>query len=286
MMSMSMPPSSGSGISISGPPPGLGLPLLGGNGSAQGSGNNPNSRAGSYAMGGADNENNGHSTFGPGMGGMGLNNSLNKPLDINSMMSALDFYGPSSSGGSSSGTLANNWSMPNGNAHHPSYLQQQHLLHLQQGLNSPTNSNNGQGAPGHGPRRESAQSNVSLSMNGGPQQQYQQLQQQQQQHHHHHHQQQQQQHPQQQQQQQGFSNGLDHGSNNDSTSNDNSNNTSEVNTAQSTPHMSNNVAGAAAATARSVEDLELQVINAKMETQMLENQLNAVIKRNRRKLYA
>jgi hypothetical protein len=35
-----------------------------------------------------------------------------------------------------------------------------------------------------------------------------------------------------------------------------------------------------------VEDLELQVINAKMETQMLENQLNAVIKRNRRKLYA
>lgn len=40
------------------------------------------------------------------------------------------------------------------------------------------------------------------------------------------------------------------------------------------------------ATARSVEDLELQVINAKMETQMLENQLNAVIKRNRRKLYA
>jgi len=40
------------------------------------------------------------------------------------------------------------------------------------------------------------------------------------------------------------------------------------------------------ATAHSVEDLELQVINAKMETQMLENQLNAVIKRNRRKLYA
>lgn len=40
------------------------------------------------------------------------------------------------------------------------------------------------------------------------------------------------------------------------------------------------------ATAQSVEDLELQVINAKMETQMLENQLNAVIKRNRRKLYA
>lgn len=39
-------------------------------------------------------------------------------------------------------------------------------------------------------------------------------------------------------------------------------------------------------TAHSVEDLELQVINAKMETQMLENQLNAVIKRNRRKLYA
>lgn len=42
----------------------------------------------------------------------------------------------------------------------------------------------------------------------------------------------------------------------------------------------------ASATSHSVEDLELQVINAKMETQMLENQLNAVIKRNRRKLYA
>ncbi|KAI8345950.1 hypothetical protein B0O80DRAFT_261432 [Mortierella sp. GBAus27b] len=39
-------------------------------------------------------------------------------------------------------------------------------------------------------------------------------------------------------------------------------------------------------TAGSVEDLELQVINARMETQMLESQLNAVIKRNRRKLYA
>ncbi|KAG0279042.1 hypothetical protein BGZ95_002445 [Linnemannia exigua] len=61
------------------------------------------------------------------------------------------------------------------------------------------------------------------------------------------------------------------------------------NTSHSSPSLAAaGAAGAAsgAATARSVEDLELQVINAKMETQMLENQLNAVIKRNRRKLYA
>ncbi|KAG0071545.1 transcriptional repressor general negative regulator of transcription subunit 4, partial [Linnemannia elongata] len=249
MMSMSMPPSSGSGVSISGPPPGLGMPPNSGNNSgAQGGGNNPNIRPGSYSLGGADNDSNGPSSFGPGMGGMGLNSNMNKPMDITSMMSALDFFGPSSSSGTSSAPLANNWSMPNGNAHHPSYLQQQHLLHLQQGLNSPTNSNNGQGAPGLGSRGESVQTNASLSMNGGPQQQYQQLQQQQQQ----------------QQQQQGFNNGgFEHGGNpngpnvNNSTSNGNSNNTSEVNTAQSTPHMSN-PAAATAATARSVEDLELQ----------------------------
>ncbi|KAG0202956.1 transcriptional repressor general negative regulator of transcription subunit 4 [Mortierella sp. NVP41] len=266
MMSMSMAPSSGSGVSISGPPPGLGMPPNGNNNGSNQTG--PNNRVGSYSMGGGDNDN-GPSSFGPGMGGMGLNN-MNKPMDITSMMSALDFFGPSSSGGSSSGTLGNNWSMANGGAHHPSYLQQQqHLLHLQQGLNSPTHSNNGQGAPGLGSRGESAQSNASLSMNGG--QQYQQQQSQQQQ----------------QQQQQSLNNGFDHGgnnpsaNNNSSVSNGNSNSTSEANTAQSTPHLSNN-----AATARSVEDLELQVINAKMETQMLENQLNAVIKRNRRKLYA
>ncbi|KAH7045655.1 hypothetical protein BKA57DRAFT_467355 [Linnemannia elongata] len=56
------------------------------------------------------------------------------------------------------------------------------------------------------------------------------------------------------------------------------------NTSHSSPSLTSAAAGGA--TARSVEDLELQVINAKMETQMLENQLNAVIKRNRRKLYA
>ncbi|KAF9903193.1 hypothetical protein EC991_004101 [Linnemannia zychae] len=297
MMPMSMAPSSGSGVSISGPPPGLGMPPNSGNSGSQGGGNNPNNRPGSYTLGGGDNDN-GPSSYAPGMGGMGLNN-MNKPMDITSMMSALDFFGPSSSGGNSSGTLANNWSMPNGNTHHPSYLQQQHLLHLQQGLNSPTNSSNGQGAPGLGSRRESAQSNASVSINGGQQQptqqqlqQYQQqLQQQQQQQQHQ--QQQQQPQQQQQQQQQSFNNGFDQGGNSNvnnnnnstNTSNGNSNNTSEVNTAQSTPHLSNNAA-AANATARSVEDLELQVINAKMETQMLENQLNAVIKRNRRKLYA
>lgn len=56
------------------------------------------------------------------------------------------------------------------------------------------------------------------------------------------------------------------------------------NTSHSSPSLTSAAAGGA--TARSVEDLELQVINAKMETQMLENQLNAVIRRNRRKLYA
>lgn len=62
----------------------------------------------------------------------------------------------------------------------------------------------------------------------------------------------------------------------------------DSNTAQSKPSQRNvsspGITGSAST--RSVEDLELQVINAKMETQMLENQLNAVIKRNRRKLYA
>ncbi|KAK3815681.1 MAG: hypothetical protein J3R72DRAFT_461418 [Linnemannia gamsii] len=67
----------------------------------------------------------------------------------------------------------------------------------------------------------------------------------------------------------------------------------DKNSGSNTSHSSPSLAAAGAAgaasgtaTARSVEDLELQVINAKMETQMLENQLNAVIKRNRRKLYA
>ncbi|KAK3819014.1 MAG: hypothetical protein J3Q66DRAFT_339110 [Benniella sp.] len=59
-------------------------------------------------------------------------------------------------------------------------------------------------------------------------------------------------------------------------------------TAQSKPNQGNvsSPGTPGSASTRSVEDLELQVINAKMETQMLENQLNAVIKRNRRKLYA
>jgi len=59
-------------------------------------------------------------------------------------------------------------------------------------------------------------------------------------------------------------------------------------TAQSKPSQGNvsSPGTPGSASTRSVEDLELQVINAKMETQMLENQLNAVIKRNRRKLYA
>ncbi|KAI7817124.1 hypothetical protein BC939DRAFT_466941 [Gamsiella multidivaricata] len=76
--------------------------------------------------------------------------------------------------------------------------------------------------------------------------------------------------------------------NNASNINNVSGSNSGANTAQSTPRL-NNTSGPSptyVTTARSVEDLELQVINAKMETQMLENQLNAVIKRNRRKLYA
>ncbi|KAF9115080.1 transcriptional repressor proteinral negative regulator of transcription subunit 4 [Mortierella sp. AM989] len=85
------------------------------------------------------------------------------------------------------------------------------------------------------------------------------------------------------------------GAYNDQNSNDNLSNPSASNSNNNNSGNSSNGNGndpntndtnSASPTSRSVEDLELQVINAKMETQMLENQLNAVIKRNRRKLYA
>ncbi|KAG0211688.1 transcriptional repressor general negative regulator of transcription subunit 4 [Mortierella sp. GBA30] len=225
MHSMSLPMSStGSGpVSVSGPPPGLGL-LANSN-----SGNN-NARApnGSFIVSG-ENER------GPGMASFARdnNNSSNKPLDITSMMSNLDFFGPSSSVNSSNiHNNDSNWSSL-ANSTNSGHMGYQH----HQDMSS---------------RRESAQSNPS------------------------------------QQQQQRYGN-LVNGSNN-------GDNNSETNTGPPTPRLDSSSENGAAssasasatttATARSVEDLELQVINAKMETQMLENQLNAVIKRNRRKLYA
>ncbi|KAF9349770.1 transcriptional repressor general negative regulator of transcription subunit 4 [Mortierella sp. AD094] len=167
-----------SGTAVSGPPPGLGMPT--------GSGNNSPYLMSSL-LGNQEN---------------GLNRSYlsnNKPLDVASMMNALDFFGP---GQASSLMMSPSWSTANGSNVNGS----QHMgAYNDQGGNDIHDNSNG--------------SNDSAKGNGND-----------------------------------------------------SNNTNDTNSTS--------------ATARSVEDLELQVINAKMETQMLENQLNAVIKRNRRKLYA
>ncbi|KAI8597900.1 hypothetical protein EDD21DRAFT_384162 [Dissophora ornata] len=187
----------GSGA-ISGPPPGLGMPT-----GSPVSGSNNNSNGGSpYLMSGLlgrSQENN----VPNGMPSYLLNNDNgNKPLDVASMMSALDFFGPNQA---SSLTMSPNWPMSNGN----------------------TGNNNSQ----------------SMVMNGGNQ---------------------------------GMSRPGNFPDQND-----------QSNGSHSSPNNNTNRdVNSASASARSVEDLELQVINAKMETQMLENQLNAVIKRNRRKLYA
>ncbi|KAF9998522.1 hypothetical protein BGZ65_005980 [Modicella reniformis] len=247
-LSISMPMSStGSGgtMSVSGPPPGLGLLP---------SSSNNNNNSSNNGNGGNDN------------GGMvasymsGNNNSnINKPLDITSMMSTLDFFGPSPSSpmpspiSGSSNNNSGSWSLlSNGTG-----LGGGHGFH-QEPMSS-SNSSSSQGGPGMLSRRESAQSNTGLHLNGGV--------------------------PQQQQQQQAGGNNVPNGHNHSHVNSDSPNMT------QSTTTNLGNVTspGAAASapgTARSADDLELQVINAKMETQMLENQLNAVIKRNRRKLYA
>ncbi|KAF9923919.1 hypothetical protein BGZ67_009613 [Mortierella alpina] len=255
MHSMPMAVSSSMSASVSGPPPGLGMPSgskINSNSNNERSGDagghsNADNGNGQYMMSGGG-ENSGH-----GMASYLNNNANNKPMDITSMMSALDFFGPGSS--------AKNNMHNGGGGHWPSMASDGTNAHI--------------GAPYHEDmsRREAVQSNRGL-------QEYPQQTQQQQQ-------QQQQQQEQQQQQQQ-----YNHTSVNGASGHD-SNGNSGTNSAVSTPQMdtSSAVATAAAgsahaATARSVEDLELQVINAKMETQLLENQLNAVIKRNRRKLYA
>ncbi|KAF9951408.1 hypothetical protein BGZ72_007092 [Mortierella alpina] len=242
MHSMPMAVSSSMSASVSGPPPGLGMPSNGNNSESSGGvggHSNADNGNGQFLMTGGG-ENNGH-----GMASYLNNNTNNKPMDITSMMSALDFFGPGSSVNSNMHNAGgSNWpSAANGNNAHMRPLYHEDMS-----------------------RRESVQSNRGLQEY--PQQP--QLPQQQQ-----------------QQQQQQYSNSPVNGANgNDSNGN------SETNSALSTPQMDSSsaatsaAAGSATATARSVEDLELQVINAKMETQMLENQLNAVIKRNRRKLYA
>ncbi|ORZ10666.1 hypothetical protein BCR41DRAFT_128869 [Lobosporangium transversale] len=176
----------------SGPPPGFGN-------SASGSGNNS-----PYLM----------STL---LGRVQENNS-NKPLDVASMMSALDFFGP---GQASSLMMSPNWNLANG-------------------TNMNDNNFGGNGSSGQ-----------SHLINGG-----------------------------------ALSVGSDESNGNTivNTNNNNSNNHAKNANDDNSDNTNNDTI--TSASAHSVEDLELQVINAKMETQMLENQLNAVIKRNRRKLYA
>ncbi|KAG0200968.1 transcriptional repressor general negative regulator of transcription subunit 4 [Mortierella sp. GBA30] len=176
---------------VSGPPPGLGMPS-----SSNSSSNNNSPYLMSSLLG--RNPGTGQENGPNGMPSYMTNgvNSSSKPLDVASMMSALDFFGP---GQASSLMMSPSWSMTNGN-------------HENNGSYGSSGSNSQQQHNGANTDRASPVAN-----------------------------------------------------NNSSTNNNNS---------------------VPSATARSVEDLELQVINAKMETQMLENQLNAVIKRNRRKLYA
>ncbi|ORZ05500.1 hypothetical protein BCR41DRAFT_185134 [Lobosporangium transversale] len=283
---------SSAAISVSGPPPGLSLPTV-----------NSNNAADSNSSKDNDNNVNDNSNGGNGstvatsyMNITGPNNNntnTTKPIDIASMMSVLDFFGSSTSVAMSS---PNNWvpSAANGTGligHH--YQQQQHQQqHQQHHPHRPRDMTFIQGGPGLLPNRESFQTGLGFGMDAGQHPQQHQFQHQAQLQHHflQRQHQQHQQHQQQQQQQRMLGNldmingtGYGNGPGNDS----NGSNTN-TNTAESTPQLSHVSESdvSAAANARSVEDLELQVINAKMETQMLENQLNAVIKRNRRKLYA
>ncbi|GJJ71380.1 CCR4-NOT transcription complex subunit 4 [Entomortierella parvispora] len=220
---------------VSGPPPGLGLPSS----SMSSNANNPSNSTGSQ---GGDNANsnsgspymmsNGLSSY-----GAGLNSS--KPMDVASMMSALDFFGPGGSAGSSAMGSPNWASLGLDN----SYASGQHGGvnggHMQHWSQSPSQ--------GH--------SNVSnregqTDMNGS----------------------------------------ISHSINSAGNSLGGSASGASGSSGQFSPSLSTGGSGAnngsSSVTARSVEDLEQQVFNAKKETQMLENQLNAVIKRNRRKIYA
>ncbi|KAI9242632.1 MAG: hypothetical protein BYD32DRAFT_402933 [Podila humilis] len=184
----------GSSGTVSGPPPGLGPS----NGTISGNGSNNNSP---HMMSTMLNRENGHQGL-PSYGNSG------KPLDVATMMSTLDLFGPGSP--ASSLMMSPNWSsMTNGSSQQQQQQQQQHQQQQQQQQQQRQEMMNGQGGR-----------STNEEVNGGSA------------------------------------------------------------TGSSTPTQTS------LSTAHSVEDLELQVINAKMETQMLENQLNAVIKRNRRKLYA
>ncbi|KAF9344270.1 hypothetical protein BGX34_005829, partial [Mortierella sp. NVP85] len=197
---------------VSGPPPGLGMPS---SGSVSNSSNSSprmmstlvnrhleNGQNGMSFLSNTNNTNNNNN-----------NNINNKPMDVNSMMNSLDFFGP---GQPNNALMMNsNWSsLANGNGHHHGdHPTAATLMNGTAGNFSDLHEH----AQGH---HGSPNNPTDKSGNGGI-------------------------------------NGVIHSG----TATDSS-------------------------TARSVEDLETQVINAKMETQMLENQLNAVIKRNRRKLYA
>lgn len=248
MHSMPMAVSSSMSASVSGPPPGLGMPssINSNKENSSGVGGHANADNGNgQCMMSGGGENSGH-----GMASCLNNNANNKPIDITSMMNALEFFGPGSSA--------------NGNMHNGG------------GGNWPSMANGGSSAHMGSPYHEDMSRRESVQANRGLQEYPQQTQQPSEQHQ-----------QQQRQQQQQYGNSSVNGA-----SGHDSNGSSGINSALSTPQLDNNsavttaAAGSATATARSVEDLELQVINAKMETQLLENQLNAVIKRNRRKLYA
>ncbi|KAG0052599.1 transcriptional repressor general negative regulator of transcription subunit 4 [Gryganskiella cystojenkinii] len=207
---------------VSGPPPGLGMPL-----SSSGMMNNQNQGG----DGGSSNSNspymmaNGLSSFGSGL-------STSKPMDVASMMSALDFFGPGGSSGS--GMMGSpNWaSLGLGNGFGSSQL-------------GGPNGNSGNSNMQHWSQSQSPSVTPSQTQSQSAQSQG--------------------------------------NKDENSSTNGSAGGTPTLSAAGSVSGQGNSGAGT---TARSVEDLELQVINAKMETQMLENQLNAVIKRNRRKIYA
>ncbi|KAI8353155.1 hypothetical protein B0O80DRAFT_453174 [Mortierella sp. GBAus27b] len=174
------------------------------------------------------------------------NSNLNRPLDITSMMNSLEFFGPSSSSMSSPTQSVS----ANNTWSLPNGERMYHPEMNSSRGDSETHS-----------RRDSAQLNTGSQFNDGMQQQ---------------------QHQQHQHQVGGSTIVNGHGSDNDD---------STINSDSNATHLTSSMGnmgdlGPAASTSTRVEDIQLQAINGKMETQMLENQLNAVIKRNRRKLYA
>jgi len=212
---------------VSGPPPGLGMPS---SGSVSNSSNNSPRMMSTLVNRHLENGQNGMSFLSNTNNNTNNNNNNNnnnnmnnKPMDVNSMMNSLDFFGP---GQPNNALMMNsNWSsLANGNGHpHGDHPAAATLMNGTAGNFSDLHEH-AQGL--HGSPNHPADKNGNGGGGGGI-------------------------------------NGVIHSN-------------SSATDSSTLP----------ATTARSVEDLETQVINAKMETQMLENQLNAVIKRNRRKLYA